>query len=68
MLLRALPLVKVIATTGGIENVQFLETAKKLGATRIFQKPFKLEALLEAVRQELQRKPKRGVEDKSFVG
>ena len=47
------PKVKVIAISGAgnIEDVDFLELAKNLGALKTFQKPFKQAELLAAVEE-----------------
>ncbi len=51
------PNVKIIAISGegSTGTLPFLEIAKNLGASRTLKKPFELEQLLEAVRQELER-------------
>lgn len=47
------PEVKIIAISGGgrMGNLDFLSTAKKLGALRTLEKPFERKELLEAVRE-----------------
>lgn len=46
------PDVRIVAISGGdrIGGIQFLELAGKLGADRMLSKPFRVEALLKAVR------------------
>lgn len=44
----------VISGGGGIEGVDFLKLASHLGATQVFQKPFTITELLEAVREALE--------------
>jgi methylmalonyl-CoA mutase cobalamin-binding subunit len=48
--------VKIIAVSGGgrIGPEQYLDVAKKLGATRTFNKPVDLKELLQAVQSALQ--------------
>lgn len=51
------PNVKVIAITGGSDMIgilNFLDVAKMLGARRTLQKPFDMQALLDAAATELQ--------------
>ena len=53
---REYPSVKVIAITGGTDMIgicNFLDIAKMLGARRTLQKPFDMQALLEAAKAEL---------------
>ena len=52
-LTREYPNVKVIAMTGGSGDHNFLDVAKLFGARRTLTKPFELDHLLEAVREEL---------------
>lgn len=51
---REWPTVKIIAITGASGDANFLDAAKLLGAHRNMLKPFTGEALLQAVRDELQ--------------
>ena len=53
------PDVKIIAISGGgsLGNIDMLQAAKRLGAFRVFTKPFELEALLEAVREAIPAPP-----------
>jgi CheY-like chemotaxis protein len=47
-----LPLAKIVAISGGsarMEKAQGLETAKRLGAVAVLEKPFEVDALLAAV-------------------
>lgn len=53
---REFPKVKVIAITGGTDMIGILnslDVAKMLGASRTLQKPFEMQALLDAVAAEL---------------
>ena len=50
---RSFPKVKIIAMSGGPEREGGLQAAKLLGARQMFQKPFDMRALLDAVRYEL---------------
>jgi DNA-binding NtrC family response regulator len=50
---REFPGVKIIAMTGGQGEENFLDAAKILGAHRTIAKPFEVEDLLHAVREEL---------------
>lgn len=56
VLRREFPKVKVIAITGGTDMIGilgFLDVAKMLGASRTLQKPFEMQALVDAVAAEL---------------
>lgn len=44
---------KVIAMTGAQGERNFLDVAKLFGARRVFEKPFNLDKLVEAINQEL---------------
>jgi len=44
---------KVIAMTGAQGDRNFLDVAKLFGARRVFEKPFDLNKLIEAVKEEL---------------
>lgn len=53
---REFPKVKIIAITGGTDMIgilNFLDVAKMLGANRTLQKPFEMQALLDAAEAEL---------------
>jgi two-component system chemotaxis response regulator CheY len=53
---REFPKVKVVAITGSIDKIgilDFLDVAEMLGASRALQKPFEIQALLDAVAAEL---------------
>ena len=52
-LTREYPDAKVIAITGGSGDRNFLDVAKLFGARRTLTKPFELDNLLAAVREEL---------------
>lgn len=52
-LTREYPDAKVIAITGGSGDRNFLDVAKLFGARKTLTKPFELDHLLEAVREEL---------------
>jgi two-component system response regulator (stage 0 sporulation protein F) len=54
-LTRQFPHAKVIAMTGAHGEQNFLDVAKLLGAHRTIEKPFEIEDLLRAVREELAR-------------
>ena len=52
------PQVKIIAMSGGgdtLRNVSYLFSARELGAVQVLRKPFEKEALLDVVRQVLDR-------------
>ena len=53
---RQAPSVKIIAMSGGnrTANLDCLDTARQLGAQRVFQKPFRLSEMFNAVREVLQ--------------
>ena len=44
---------KVIAMTGAQGDRNFLDVAKLFGARRVFEKPFELDKLLQAINEEL---------------
>jgi two-component system, response regulator, stage 0 sporulation protein F len=46
---------KIIAMTGAQGDKNFLDVAKLFGARRVFEKPFDLEKLVQAVNEELTR-------------
>lgn len=46
---------KIIAMTGAQGDKNFLDVAKLFGARRVFEKPFDLEKLVQAVNEELAR-------------
>ena len=46
---------KVIAMTGAQGDRNFLDVAKLFGARRVFEKPFNLDKLVQAVNEELAR-------------
>jgi two-component system response regulator (stage 0 sporulation protein F) len=55
-LTREFPGAKIIAITGGRGDTNFLDVVKLFGAHRTIEKPFQMQQVLEAVREELQRK------------
>jgi DNA-binding NtrC family response regulator len=54
---KRVPDAKVIAMTAGRRDTNFLDVAKLFGAHRTLEKPFKIEDMLKAVREELKKKP-----------
>jgi len=50
------PDAKIIAMTAGRGDTNFLDVVKLFGAHRALEKPFKMEDMLQAVREELQKK------------
>lgn len=50
---RARPAARIIAVSGGVADMDYLDVAKDLGAHRVLSKPFTIADLLAAVREEL---------------
>src|SRR4029079_4965762 len=48
---------KIIAMSGAQGDRNFLDVAKLFGARRVFEKPFDLDKLVQAVNEELVKKP-----------
>jgi len=54
------PAVKIVAITGHSGEMDFLEVARKLGATNALRKPFTIESLLQIVSHSLMGSPTSG--------
>lgn len=57
LLRKSRPLSKIIATSGGSGDGNYLDTAKYLGAQDTLMKPFSLQELLDAVATQLRLRP-----------
>lgn len=63
---RGFPATRIIAMSGGVGDMDLLDVAEAFGAHRTLRKPFMLNDLLQAIRQELRIQPGRsGHHDRS---